>query len=394
MTTMKGRLFFELLREATGNIRSMKARSIMALVGIAIGTAAVIAMLHVGHNARIAALRQFEMMGTDLINILPGSRPNGFADLTETDLSDLIAVQSALKKVAAIIRVGVNIRSLRSEIGAVGLAVSNDFFPIIDATIDRGRVFSSLDKDAPYVIIGSKIAEKLSADRGQQITVGDHVQIGRKILTLVGVLKSAHANLVLRIDPDNSVLVPLKSIRHLGGPAEFSAIAARLSTAAAVSEATHIIHRQLGSGVNIQTAQQLIAGVEEQMRIYSLLLLAIGSVSLVVGGVGIMNVMLMNVVERRQEIGLRQALGARQSDIRNMFLIEALIVSNIGSAIGVLIGFLAAWLFARASGWSFIPSPFALPMGVFMAVGVGLFFGSYPAIRASKMNPVSALRSI
>ncbi len=391
---MADSILLEILRESAGNIRSMKARSVMALIGIAIGTAAVIAMLHVGYNARLTALQQFEKMGTDLANVLPGTRQNGFTDLTEARLNEFALSHASITEIAAAIRVNAEITTLRTKIGAVGFAVSDRFLSILRAHLDNGRVFSPLDQDAPYVILGSKVAMKISAGSTSPIALGDQIQIGDKILTTIGVLKPSPANLIFRIDLDNAVLVPIKGARHLGVTQEISAILVRFSGAEDSTEASKLIYQEIGPEVSIQTAQQLIAGVEEQMRIYSSLLLAIGSVSLVVGGVGIMNVMLMNVVERRQEIGLRQALGARRKDIKNMFLIEALIVSGIGSAIGIAIGFLAAWAFAQMSGWQFTPSPFALPLGAFMAATVGLFFGSFPAMRASKLDPVAALRSI
>jgi putative ABC transport system permease protein len=145
--------------------------------------------------------------------------------------------------------------------------------------------------------------------------------------------------------------------------------------------------------VQVTTAREMIASIEEQMRIYAALILGIGAVSLVVGGVGIMNVMLMSVMERRQEIGLRLAVGARCRDIRLMFLSETLILSAIGSATGTSVGYLAGWIFAGSSGWQFEAALLALPLGAGMALIVGLFFGIYPAARAARLEPVAALRS-
>ncbi|MGZ2402765.1 FtsX-like permease family protein [Rhizobium ruizarguesonis] len=151
-------------------------------------------------------------------------------------------------------------------------------------------------------------------------------------------------------------------------------------------------HMSAGT-MQVATAREMIASIEAQMKIYATLILGIGAVSLVVGGVGIMNVMLMSVMERRQEIGLLLAIGARRKDIRLMFLSETLVLSTIGSAVGVVIGYLAGWVFADSSGWQFEAAPMALPLGAGMTLVVGLFFGIYPASRAARLDPLAALRS-
>jgi putative ABC transport system permease protein len=148
-----------------------------------------------------------------------------------------------------------------------------------------------------------------------------------------------------------------------------------------------------GGDIRVQTARQLIAGLDQQMRVYGLLLLAIGTVSLIVGGVGVMNVMLMSVMERRREIGVRLAIGARGRDIAIMFITESLLLSALGSTIGIFLGTAAGWIFAKLSSWQFEPAVTALPLGVGMAIAVGLFFGLYPALRAAKLDPIHALRA-
>ena len=393
MTGKGARVSIEIILDSLANIRAMKTRNLLALVGVAIGTAAVIAMLHVGHNAQIEAVRQFEEMGTSLINVLPGSKSDGFDALSTEDVLKLPDVEGlGVEAAAAIIRVGTSIRLNGAEISATGLAVSDGFYSIAGTSLQLGRKTFQLDGYSPYIVLGASIADHMTAVMGRPVQVGDRLEIRGHVLSVVGVLAPIVPNMILGIDLNNSVLTAVKGARRLGGQPSISAIAGRLSEGVDDLAAASAVAAFLGKGVNVQTARQLIAGVEQQMRIYGLLLLAIGAVSLVVGGVGIMNVMLMNVLERRQEIGLRQALGARRRDIRLMFLVEALVVSNAGSVVGVASGFGAAWVFANASGWEFFPSPLAIPMGVGMAFIVGLFFGSYPAIRAANLNPVDALR--
>jgi putative ABC transport system permease protein len=387
------RVSLEVILDSCGNIGSLKARSALALIGVAIGTAAVIAMLHVGHNARIEALRQFEKMGTDLINILPGTREGEFSDLTVNDIQKISSLEFGINAVAAISRTSANIRVGNREIGASGLAVSDEFYSILGTELHKGRVTTHLDDSQAFVILGSGLAQQLENINGQPVELWSQITVDRQIFKVVGIFRPIIANMVLGIDLNNSLVVAINGARRLGAQPGFSSIAARLAPNVDDRHASLKIQEYLGAGTNIQTARQLISGVQEQMKIYSILLLAIGAVSLVVGGVGIMNVMLMNVVERRHEIGLRQALGARQGDIRLMFLIEALLLSSAGSIGGIVIGSVAAWIFTHFSNWQFSSSPFALPLGIAMACSVGLFFGSYPAIRAAKLDPVTALRS-
>jgi putative ABC transport system permease protein len=144
--------------------------------------------------------------------------------------------------------------------------------------------------------------------------------------------------------------------------------------------------------VDITVPQQMIDGMTRQSRTFAYLLLALGAISLVGGGVGVMNVMLMNVSERRREIGIRMALGARQRDIRNLFLLEAVTLTAVGALCGAVLGMTAAWFYAWLSGWVFSLAVAALPLGVGSTLLVGLFFGIYPAVSASRLQPVEALR--
>ena len=200
------------------------------------------------------------------------------------------------------------------------------------------------------------------------------------------------------VDPDNTAFVGLAAVARIVSPALITHIVGRLAREARPINARDQIRAYFRrptrpDDVQVFLATDLIAGVDQQMQIYKTLLIAIGSLSIAISGVGIMNVMLMSVAERQAEIGLRAALGASANAIRAMFLFEALGLSITGSALGALVGVSLAWVFAEHSGWRFEFSFDVFPLGLGLALAVGLFFGFYPAHRAASIDPIQALRT-
>lgn len=387
----------KIIADAIGNLQAMKTRTFLALVGIAIGTAAVIAMLYVGQGARREAMRQFKEMGTDFVLIAPRPREGIMPEITLKDAQGTASPRTGLGSAAPMVVGAAQIIQGRVKKSVYTVAATADLLAVLKLHVREGRFVSDLDGYMPYAVVGAHVAREIEAETGLPVARGDRVRLDSNVFSVIGILETIVVNPLLPVDFDDAIIVPFEDARRLSGPRQITHIAGRQAFSGRDEQTIEAINgyfreRLRGDFVQVTIARQLIDNVERQMRIYAVLLLATGAVSLVVGGIGIMNVMLMSVFERQQEIGLRLAVGASPAQIQFMFLVESVVLSSVGSAIGVVLGAVAGWIFAHSSGWQFNIEPLALPLGAGMALTVGLFFGSYPARRAARLEPAAALR--
>ncbi|AWB07932.1 ABC transporter permease (plasmid) [Azospirillum humicireducens] len=385
-----------LAADAVRNLGAMRQRSLLALLGIAIGTAAVVALISIGENAREHSMRQFLAMGADILTVQKDFGLSGRpAALTLADVERLRALPG-IEEVAPVAMLGVEIRQGRTRLPSAVAGVTPDFFALVQAKAAQGRMLTDQDRTATAVVLGAGLARRLAED-GRLPAPGSLLRMGGYNHTVVGVLAASVPNPVLPLDVDSTAFVPLSGARRVSANSDITNLVVRKTSAAADRAVRQSMTGHFSGGAHpravvVQSARQLIVAMTDQARVHTLLLAAIGGVSLLVGGVGVMNVMLMGVVERRREIGLRMALGARPFDVCAMFLAEALALSLSGGMAGVLLGLAAAAVYAWNAGWSFAPSVPSLPLGLGMSCGVGLFFGLYPAVQASRLEPVAALR--
>ncbi|MGE5547288.1 MAG: ABC transporter permease [Solirubrobacterales bacterium] len=387
------RLLMPLLAaEALANVRAVGQRSLLALLGIVIGTAAVIAMVNIGDNASAESMRAFEAMGPDLIVVQNGfSAPGKDLGLPADALERLSQSVAQVAMVAPLTTAGRRL-GRGAGIPATLVGATPGLTEAARLRLAEGRFVSPFDRLDTFAVVGARVATALS------LKVGDRLRLDNYLFTVIGVLEEAGANPLMPFEVNEAVVVPLAAMRRLvANPAPSTALARAAAGTDAVEAgaalAAKLQELRHGRAVQVQSARQLVEGMRKQAQLFTALLAAIGAISLVVGGVGVMNVMLMNVSERRREIGLRMAVGARRSHIRAMFLFEAATLSLAGGAAGTVLGVLAALAFASVSGWQFALAAEALPLGGMISVVTGLFFGAYPAASAAALDPIETLRA-
>jgi putative ABC transport system permease protein len=402
------------VRMALGALRVNKLRTALTMLGIIIGVAAVIAMVSVGAGAQGRIAEQIRSMGSNLIVIFPGAQTSGGIrwglgsqqTLTEED-SRAIAVEVPAVEVAApTVRGSAQTVFGNLNWSTVIQGVTPEYLDAREWGMASGRMFGPQDVDAAakVAVLGETVWQSLF---GGSDPIGQTIRIKKVPFTVVGVLEPKGQS-AWGQDQDDLILIPLSTAKRkvLGStrsnPRSVGSITLRVRDAALMGEAEDQVRALLRQRHRLQTGQdddfqvrllaEMFAAQEESARVMTALLAAIASVSLLVGGIGIMNIMLVSVTERTREIGLRMAVGARGRDILAQFLVEALTLSAVGGVLGVGIGVLAAVVIGYWAEWSTDISLQAVAMAFAFAGVIGVFFGFYPAQKASRLDPIEALR--
>jgi putative ABC transport system permease protein len=401
------------IKEAVRSLLSSKQRTVLALIGIVIGIGSVIAMVSIGKIVQEESLRQFKEMGTDILTIendsggggggapSPGGRRQRSAPKSSLKLADVLAIPAECSGISA---VAPSVRG-NGEASYGGkkfqnaslIGVTESFLDINKLKVGQGRFISDLDAHSQFCAIGSTLAAEMHK-LGAGDVIGKKLRVGENLYTIVGVTAEVLEGGMRRFQPNDSIYIHITSALRSSRDAEISGVIARVSngvtnTVARDQVLAYFKTKTKSPPVKVTSPEEIIAQMEKQMQMFTLLLGAIGSISLIVGGVGVMNVMLVSVSERRREIGIRRALGAKRGDIRGQFLIESIILSLIGGAFGILFGVGASVLISHFAKWHFVMSTGAILLGVGVSNAVGIFFGYYPARQASLLDPIVALKS-
>jgi len=399
-------LLSTLVKAALRSLSAHKLRTFLAMLGIIIGVAAVIAMMELGAGAQQQVLERFSAMGTNLLIVQPGQRGmRGVMSGSQQNLTleDALAVAQEVKDVSLVAPVvggsaQVKYGNRNSRVTITGSSVT--YLPMRGFEVEKGRAFreQEAERQARVAMIGPVTAENLFGDDDP---VGQAIKIKGVNFQVIGVLKAKGSQ--GWFNPDDQVIVPYSTaMKQLFGltclreidinaveKADLNTVSADVT---ALLRKRHRLAADAEDDFHIFNQAELLANVSSAARTFTILLGGIAGISLLVGGIGIMNIMLVTVTERTREIGIRKAIGARRRDILGQFLLEAVILTGLGGAFGCLGGTGLATLIGRLTEFSTRTDPFSICLALVFSAAVGIFFGFYPAVRAARLNPIEALR--
>lgn len=400
------------LKISTNTLLTHKMRTILALLGVIVGVSAVIIMMAIGNGARQETVAKIEAMGTNLLIVNAGDvrtfagRRQVRGKVTTLTLQDADVIQRRLPEVVAAVpteteQERVEFRDYSTNTTIVG--TTPDFPEVRNFQIASGWFFSQRDNRVSdrVAVLGQAVAENLFGDRDP---LGAIIRMGKVPFEVVGVMEPKGTN-IYGTDQDDQILIPINTaLRRVFNQDHVEAIYLQIDRqeemVAAEEKVKELLRQRhrLTSGdkqddFTVESQTDLIEAEEETSNTFTTLTASIAGISLIVGGIGILAVMLLSIRERRQEIGLRMAMGARRQDVRLQFLFESAFLSVGGGLIGILLGVSASVLLKWILTWSMVISLFSIVLSFGFSLLIGLVFGVYPAYRASLLNPIDALRS-
>jgi len=402
------------VRIALRSLRVNKLRTALTMLGIIIGVGAVIAMVAVGAGAQARVAEQIQSLGSNLIIVLSGSTTSGGIRLghgtqltiTEDDAAAIAREVAAVQVAAPSMRGTAQVVYGNLNWSTVIQGVTVDYAEARDWPVVTGRGVSPEDVDGAVkvAVLGQTTAQNLFGDAPPE---GQIIRIKKVPFTVVGML-ARKGQSSWGQDQDDIILIPLSTAKKkvlgasLANPRAVGAISIKIRPGEDMPEAESQIRALLRQRHRLQPYQdddfwlrnlsEVLQTQEESSRVMTYLLAAIASVSLLVGGIGIMNIMLVSVTERTREIGLRMAVGARRRDILAQFLVEAVTLSLIGGTIGIVLGVGGSEAISRFAEWRTLVPPEAVALAFGFAAAIGIFFGFYPARKAARLDPIEALR--
>ncbi|WP_275779875.1 ABC transporter permease [Paenarthrobacter sp. Y-19] len=369
-------------------------RSVLSALGIAIGIAAMIAVVGISTSSQARLNEQFAQLGTNLLTVTPGKSLTGKEAPLPSDAVQRVRRMAGVERVSSISEIK-NVNVYRSDVsdprstgGLIAYAADLELLDAVGANLSSGKWLDAASSRYPTVVLGSKAASRLGV-----ATPGGQVFLGGKYFTVMGILEPVP----LAPELDTAALVGIHAARdYLDHEGEPTTVYER-STEQLVEQVRKLLPAstkpEAPNEVNVSRPSDALAAKYATDQAFTGMLVGLGSVALLVGGIGVANTMIISVLERRKEIGLRRSLGATKSHIRGQFLTEAVLLSALGGLAGAILGFGVTAVFALSNGWLLSIPLSVFPIAIGATVAIGAFAGLYPAIRAARLPPTSALNA-
>lgn len=387
---------------ALKNILSNKIRSFLTMLGIIIGVGAVIAMVSIGEGAKQRITDSITAMGSNLLIATPGrgGRGGGFGEgatkLTDKELELIRNASPYIKTIVPEVRTHATVSYDTNSMSTTIEGCPVDYPEVRNYQVESGRFFTEdeVKSRRRVAVIGSYVAEQLFPDGNP---LGASISVGRLRMEVIGVLaekgQSGMGN------SDDLILAPITTVqKKLIGNTNYQVFYIQVKSADYMDQTYNQVYNVLlnryqdETKFNLRNQAEILSTVQESSQTFTFLLAGIAAVSLLVGGIGIMNIMLVSVTERIREIGIRKAIGARKEEILSLFLMEAVMLSVSGGLLGIVTGYAASAIVAKVSGWNATVTLPSIIIAFLFSIMIGLFFGVYPAYKASGLNPIEALR--
>jgi putative ABC transport system permease protein len=401
-------LLGEIIKVALEALRANKLRSLLTMLGIIIGVGAVITMIALGSGAQKSVQDRIKALGPTLLSVYPGQsfmRGVASGNRVSLTLDDDTALANNARYIAAVVPElsgNMQVQKGADNINVNVVGTTPDYATVRNYTITAGRMFTAGDDAARrrVAVLGSAVPQMLNTNSAAM--VGQEISIRGITFEIIGVLSEKGSQGSFQ-NPDEQILIPLQTARYrVMGTDRLRDIIVQVrdleSMNLAMIEIERVMRRQhrirpgQDNDFQIRNQTDILATLQQTTDTFKYLLAGIAAVSLLVGGIGIMNIMLVSVTERTREIGVRKALGATHFNILFQFLVEALVLCLMGGMIGVLLGSLAAIVLSSLAHWNTLISPLAIVLAFVFSAAVGLFFGIWPARRAARLDPIVALR--
>jgi putative ABC transport system permease protein len=403
-------LFGEIISVALSALRANKLRSLLTMLGIVIGVAAVIAMVALGTGAQRAVKERISALGTTLVTVRPGQQRGMGVVIADQQVKltmrDAAAIEERAPNVVAVqpeMSRTFQVTYLNRNTSTQIVGTTANYLDVRKYRIQTGRMFTRAEDDGKQrvAVVGPAVVTALGLDAPEAL-VGENIRIRGIQFAVVGVLESKGQAMGF-MNPDDQILIPLNTARfRVHGTDRLRSISVLAPTEDKIPDAMadvqkvlrreHRLRQGQPDDFQMQSQADFLSTLGETTQVFTFLLSGIAAVSLLVGGIGIMNIMLVSVTERTREIGIRKALGATRRNVLLQFLIEAVVLCCMGGVIGILVGSVGAFAMSRTAGWNTQVSPSAIGLAFAFSAVVGILFGVWPARRAAVLDPIVALR--